>query len=293
VQPSAAANLDVQVIYGLDSDSDQASIPLASINPIMFLPGTTATIPPDFNGSLFGANTIIYNKLYENFEKMGYEQGSTLFQFPWDWLTSHLTSVVVLRDQALVNATSAAQSVPWVDTTSGVDFDLIGHSAGGLIARAYVQADIYNNNVDRLITIATPWQGLVGAYETWEGLESILNPVATFFAEGDWIPSRALDAGYDVVLCFPFPIENCYLKFVDTEEEYAFTHDPINGISNLPELLVPFGAAADPYLQNTNLKPVSPTGNYPYDRQANTLLDCQTVKRRLTLIQGCRTLMKA
>ena len=47
--------------------------------------------------------------------------------------------------------------------------DIVAHSMGGLVARAYIQSEDYNDEVDQLITLGTPHYGLSDAYLPWEG----------------------------------------------------------------------------------------------------------------------------
>src|SRR3989344_4686055 len=47
--------------------------------------------------------------------------------------------------------------------------DIVAHSMGGLVARAYIQSEDYDDEVDQLITLGTPHYGLSDAYLPWEG----------------------------------------------------------------------------------------------------------------------------
>src|SRR3989338_8444773 len=47
--------------------------------------------------------------------------------------------------------------------------DIVAHSMGGLVSRAYIQSDDYDDEVDQLITLGTPHYGLSDAYLPWEG----------------------------------------------------------------------------------------------------------------------------
>ncbi|MEK7167543.1 MAG: hypothetical protein AAB791_00915, partial [Patescibacteria group bacterium] len=49
--------------------------------------------------------------------------------------------------------------------------DIIGHSMGGLVARAYVEGDSYQNDVDQVIFLGTPHSGAPKSYLIWEGGE--------------------------------------------------------------------------------------------------------------------------
>ncbi|RME44664.1 MAG: hypothetical protein D6791_12670 [Chloroflexi bacterium] len=156
VQPSEDTQIVAEASYGpVAQDVAGVEVPQAAIHPVVFIPGTSATHPPSYQGSLALAN-FVYTALYATLEKMGYEQGKTLFQFPWDWLASHMVSARHLGDFLKNIATPAVESVAWVDFAGGVKFDLIGHSGGGLVARVYVQSDYWNDDVRRIILIGSP-----------------------------------------------------------------------------------------------------------------------------------------
>ena len=58
------------------------------------------------------------------------------------------------------------------DFTDGViglggKVDLVGHSLGGLVARAWSQENL--DGVGKIITLGSPHFGAVGAYEAWSG----------------------------------------------------------------------------------------------------------------------------
>ena len=47
--------------------------------------------------------------------------------------------------------------------------DIVAHSTGGLLARAYIQGDSYENDIGRLAMVATPNEGAANAYFLWYG----------------------------------------------------------------------------------------------------------------------------
>ncbi len=48
---------------------------------------------------------------------------------------------------------------------------IIGHSMGGLVARAYLEQTMNNNKVSSLVTVGSPHQGVASAYAAWSGGE--------------------------------------------------------------------------------------------------------------------------
>ena len=51
--------------------------------------------------------------------------------------------------------------------------NIIAHSMGGLLARAYIQSNDYQNDVENLIMVGTPHKGSPNAYYIWEGGDPI------------------------------------------------------------------------------------------------------------------------
>lgn len=49
--------------------------------------------------------------------------------------------------------------------------DLVGHSMGGLVGRAYLQETNTDNKLDKMLTVGSPHQGVVQAYPAWSGGE--------------------------------------------------------------------------------------------------------------------------
>ncbi|MBN1669220.1 MAG: alpha/beta fold hydrolase [Anaerolineales bacterium] len=68
------------------------------------------------------------------------------------------------------NAARLADFIQQVRQQTGASqVELIGHSMGGLVARAYVQSFSYPGDVAHLVTLGSPHQGAAVAYPIWEG----------------------------------------------------------------------------------------------------------------------------
>ena len=87
------------------------------------------------------------------------------------------------------------------ETFPGVRLDLIGHSMGGLIARAYVEGNGYAGDVDHLIMVGTPNNG-----SQWARLDPILKvQKAYYLSHSDpdwhwsWMITDGLGEGHDVL----------------------------------------------------------------------------------------------
>ncbi len=69
-----------------------------------------------------------------------------------------------------------ADNAAWLNTkidqvkseTGAVYVDLVAHSMGGLVARAYIQGDMYDYDVAHLITLGTPHNGIPMLYPYWQ-----------------------------------------------------------------------------------------------------------------------------
>lgn len=106
----------------------------------------------------FGFN--VYKGLIKKLEAAGYEQEEDLFIAHYDW-----------RQSAAHNASSYL--VPVIQQakqeTNASKVDIVAHSFGGIVARAYVQGENYNDDIDQLITLGSPHRGAADAYVAWEG----------------------------------------------------------------------------------------------------------------------------
>lgn len=96
-----------------------------------------------------------YSALRDFLLQLGYQPGTTYFEFAYDWRNSNFTSARALAD--FVKSTPALQ---------GKDFDIIAHSMGGLVARVYAQQFNQDRRIVRMINLAVPFLGSVSAFST-------------------------------------------------------------------------------------------------------------------------------
>lgn len=102
-----------------------------------------------------------YDNLWEAFKLSGYVEGEDLFAFPYEW-----------RDSNVLNALRLKEKIAEVKAICDCDkVDVVAHSMGGIVARAYVQGPNYVDDIDQLIFLATPQRGSPASYLTWEGGE--------------------------------------------------------------------------------------------------------------------------
>ncbi|MDQ3810892.1 MAG: hypothetical protein M3336_11430 [Chloroflexota bacterium] len=152
-----------------------------------------------------------YGDLVDYLQRQGYMLGVDLWLFPYDWrqdvvLTSR--NLDTLITQALV-AANAGQSDPAAWTIRRVD--IVAHSLGGLVGRAYIADPARAAHVDQLITLGSPQFGATKAlkalvYGDQFGPWSLgigINPneikdLSQNMAAGmQLLPSRAYDQLYD------------------------------------------------------------------------------------------------
>lgn len=96
-----------------------------------------------------------YDGIIQSFKNAGYVEGTDLFVFPYDWrkpLTNLADDLKIYVD----------------DKVPTGKVDLIGHSMGGLVARAYAQK-YGTDKVDKILTVGSPHLGVIDMYGLWEG----------------------------------------------------------------------------------------------------------------------------
>jgi pimeloyl-ACP methyl ester carboxylesterase len=132
-----------RIVWPTVYTGDRADMALREDGRTPLFEGTQINVGDIFNK--LGYN--FYGSMIDSLKKNGYKENKNLFLFPYDWRMDNFNQVSAL--DKLVNqaiAKSGSQKVI-----------LLGHSMGGLIARAYAQQ--HPDKVDSLITMGTPWWG--------------------------------------------------------------------------------------------------------------------------------------
>jgi hypothetical protein len=170
--------------------------------PIIVLPGLTASFAtPDFTSQWFSTigppqNELqlepinnAYADLIKSLQNVGYVEGQTLFRAPWDWRlpvapqddtldgtlsnlsVAELTGGVYHYAVDYFGTQLVAAATAWAKRYGGRSLpavDVVSHSTGGLITRAYVQSPAYGQEdadgltlpkVNRALMMAVPQQG--------------------------------------------------------------------------------------------------------------------------------------
>jgi len=110
-----------------------------------------------------------YDNLWEALKLAGYEEGKTLFAFPYQWRLSNSYTAILLKQKI--------QEIKDICQCDKVD--IIAHSMGGLVARAYVESNDYADDIDQLFFLAVPHKGATKAYLTWEAGDLGPDPLDT------------------------------------------------------------------------------------------------------------------
>ncbi|MEK6777346.1 MAG: DUF1566 domain-containing protein [bacterium] len=98
--------------------------------------------------------------LINDLELMGYKKDCTLFSVPYDWR----------RDVDTIAKDYLKKKIEEAKTQSGKDHvDIIAHSMGGLVTRAYIQGSSYGYDIEKFAMVGTPNHGAANAYYMWEG----------------------------------------------------------------------------------------------------------------------------
>ncbi|HLD28476.1 MAG TPA: hypothetical protein VJB67_02590 [Patescibacteria group bacterium] len=148
--------IDGGVLY----DPWLTSEPTYGVDPVIIIPGILGSW--DFGGG-WQLDPIFntYDNLWDALKLAGYEEGETLFALPYDWNKSNFHTAGLLQ-----NKIDEIKEICECDKV-----DIVAHSMGGLVVRAYIELGYYNNDIDQLIFLAVPHLGASKAYLTWEAGE--------------------------------------------------------------------------------------------------------------------------
>jgi len=102
-----------------------------------------------------------YRNLVASFEKNGYEKEKNLFDFPYEWRDSNISTAEKLKEK--INEVKSKTGLPAVD--------IVAHSMGGLVSRYYIEGNGYQDDVNQLVTLGTPHKGSPKSYMSWEAGE--------------------------------------------------------------------------------------------------------------------------
>lgn len=196
-----------------------------SKTPVLIVPGILGSWWESVLPSLSSGKLVIdpifhaYDDLYGALANNGYIPNQTLFTFPYDWRIDNRFNAVFLRDKiSEIKTICNCQKV-----------NIIAHSMGGLVARYYIESNLYKNDIDQLVLLGTPNKGAPEAYLSWEAGESNLFYYTFFYkilakTEGfknafDYIRDKPLTSVEQLL-----PVYN-YLKSVTDNSLLAYPND--------------------------------------------------------------------
>jgi pimeloyl-ACP methyl ester carboxylesterase/predicted GH43/DUF377 family glycosyl hydrolase len=86
---------------------------------------------------------------------------------------NHVTPLIFPYDWRKDVRQTAAQLEEYIQSnvSDGEKINLVGHSMGGLVSRAYLEQFAASNKLSKLITVGSPHQGAPAAYAAWSGGE--------------------------------------------------------------------------------------------------------------------------
>ena len=162
--------------------------PASEFDPVIVVPGILGSWTTD-SGALLDPVFNTYDNLIDTLEANGYVAGQTLFTLPYDWEDSYTT---------LSNAlASTVQSV--TNGCSGCAVDIIAHGAASLAVTHYLENVGNQNDIDQVIFIGPPFNGIPVAYAAWEaGLVQFDEPVRNGVAQA-LLTHRAAVGGFSSV----------------------------------------------------------------------------------------------
>jgi pimeloyl-ACP methyl ester carboxylesterase len=108
----------------------------------------------------------LYAPIIDHLKKTGYREGKDLFIFDYDWRRSVFDNARALEKFVNEKIPDPAQRV-----------DILAHSMGGLVARAYVMRQGGAARVARLFSAGSPFHGSVKVYATLDKGWGVLNPL--------------------------------------------------------------------------------------------------------------------
>ncbi len=207
VEPSAQLQL-------VSDGSAEGEAGMTARQPVLILPGILGSLPRHDlaewltfdEGAMAPENLqldpvkLTYNDLIASLVSAGYNDGTlqgpqTLWAAPYDWRLPVAPRDGIsdgLIDSTHVDPTDTVWEYgieylhywidqarqAWIDGGSDpaeFQVDIIAHSMGGLLARSYLQSDLYSvGTIDQLLMLGTPNHGAVDAYQVREWINDTL-----------------------------------------------------------------------------------------------------------------------
>ena len=126
-------------------------------HPVIIVPGMLGSWPK-YGSWQLDPFLHTYTDLVDTFKNNGYELGTNLFVFPYDWHLDNNHSAELLKQK--------------IDEAKRIcdanKVDIVAHSMGGLVTRVYAESSAYQNDIDQIVFLGTPHLGSPESYPVWE-----------------------------------------------------------------------------------------------------------------------------
>lgn len=211
LEDATANNNDLTNHNGVTFSTDVPFVGEVEIDPVIVIPGILGSTQKG-NDWIIDPILHTYDDLIATLDENGYTPGEDLFTFGYDWRNSNVATADLLKEK--IDEVKEACACTKVD--------LVAHSMGGLVARQYLQSDVYENDVDQLIFLGTPHRGAPKAYLMWEGGEFV-TPSVFDRLTGKFLRGDARKHGYASV--FEYLREHPVAAVEELLPEYSYLFD--------------------------------------------------------------------
>ncbi len=162
--PTSEVWFDNLVVTSIDEEPEENA-------PVVLLPGlggswnTPAMITGGPGGNWKRTPFVkVYDNLKNTFLDAGYTEGEDYFEFYYDWRQPLDELADDLKDY--LENTVLDGKLPETKV------NLVGHSMGGMVARAYGQEYDEDNRINKIVTSGSPHEGAIPAWEAWSGADA-------------------------------------------------------------------------------------------------------------------------
>lgn len=112
----------------------------------------------------------VYDNLKATFLNAGYVENQDYFEFYYDWRKN--INKPSSNNDLVYDLKNYLDNTVLTGKPAGTKVNFIGHSMGGLLARAYTQ-EYGKAKINQITTVGSPHEGAIKAYNAWEGGEII------------------------------------------------------------------------------------------------------------------------
>src|SRR3990167_2904356 len=163
--------------------------PVEEFEPVLVVPDILNSWETD-TGFVLDPVFNTYSNLLDTLAANGYVEGQTLFTLPYNWEESY-TSLSSAIESTLASIKSTCGGCAFVD--------VITHGASSLAVSHYIESAGYPGDIDQVVFVAPPFNGVPAAYAAWEaGLVQFDEPLRNGVAQA-LLAHRAEEGGFTSV----------------------------------------------------------------------------------------------